>query len=249
LSAFEEDLVTQHIVECGAHTRVELAFLLSVTDTGDRVFDLGSHIGSFALPLAKRVGPPGRVLAVEAHPETFGLLCRNIVDNGHDGTVIAINRLIAPPGSYIIRETAGNTGAARYLSATDQECGIDVATAAVDSLCHEYFFPRVVKVDLEGFEAYALATAHDLLERRPILYLEVCPDLLRRAGSSLEDLSETLESRSYRFFKNIGDRNAPHDHYVVAELSRLGDGGEFCDVLAIHEGDPRLRRVTAMADR
>ena len=68
MEAFANDLVTNQIKKFGAHTRPELAFLLSVVDEGDAVFDIGGHIGTFAIPLAQKVGPSGRVLVVEPSP-------------------------------------------------------------------------------------------------------------------------------------------------------------------------------------
>ena len=56
IRAFPGDLITEQLVSFGAHTRPELAFLLNMVDEGDGVFDLGAHIGTFALPIARKVG-------------------------------------------------------------------------------------------------------------------------------------------------------------------------------------------------
>jgi hypothetical protein len=52
--AFADDLVTDQMISFGAHTRPELAFLMSVVQSGDTVFDIGGHIGTFAIPLAQK---------------------------------------------------------------------------------------------------------------------------------------------------------------------------------------------------
>jgi hypothetical protein len=66
--AFKDDLITQQIIRFGAHTRPELAFLLNIINPRDKVFDIGAHIGTFAIPIAAKVGSQGRVLAVEGDP-------------------------------------------------------------------------------------------------------------------------------------------------------------------------------------
>ena len=101
MEAFANDLVTNQIKKFGAHTRPELAFLLSVVDEGDAVFDIGGHIGTFAIPLAQKVGPSGRVLVVEPSPSNFTLLSRNITRLAPDN-VSLINAIIAPPGRLYV---------------------------------------------------------------------------------------------------------------------------------------------------
>jgi hypothetical protein len=51
----------------------------------------------------------------------------------------------------------------------------------------------------------------------------------------------------YRFFRNAGERNAPHDRYVKTELTTLADGGSFFDLLALPELNPTPVRVSKPA--
>ena len=252
IEAFDGDLVTDQIVAFGAHTRPELAFLLAFVDAGDNVFDLGAHIGSFAIPLAQKIGPAGRIVVVEGLPETFVVLERNLRRSMSQGAAVLVNALIASAGQrYAAQTPQGNTGANFFAPAADGEA-IAVPATTLDALCRAHFFPRVVKMDLEGFEAFAMEGGRELLARRPIIYAEVAEQLLRRCGGSVAQLDSLLQDHGYRYFKNVGDRNAAHDEYLVAELPTLAAGGDFFDVLAIHREDDRLQRVfvnsTARAD-
>ncbi|HET7065655.1 MAG TPA: FkbM family methyltransferase [Rudaea sp.] len=243
IEAFEDDLVTDQIVAFGAHTRPELAFLLSFVDAGDSLFDLGAHIGSFAIPLAQKIGPGGRIVVVEGLPETFVVLERNMRRLVPHGASVLVNALIASAGQrYAAQTPQGNTGANFFAPAAGGE-GIAVPATTLDALCHAHFFPRVVKMDLEGFEAFALEGGRELLARRPIIYAEIADQLLRRCGASVAQLDTLLQDHGYRYFRNVGDRNAAHDNYLVAELPTLAAGGDFFDVLAIHRDDERLQRV------
>lgn len=245
LEAFPDDLITNQIVAFGAHTRPELGFLLSVVDPGDDVFDLGAHIGSFAIPLAQRIAPAGRILAVEALPETFAVLERNLRRSALLPRATPLHALIAPAGSrYAAQIRDENTGASFFLPTLGDE-HVAVATTTLDALCHACFVPRVVKIDLEGFEVFALSGAQGLLATRPIIYAEVAEVLLQRCGSAVDQLDAMLASHGYRYFRNVGERNAAHDEFVVAELPTLAAGGEFFDVLAVHRDDARIGRLLA----
>ena len=72
--AFENDFITNQIIKFGAHTRPELAFLLSIVRPADLIFDLGAHIGTYAIPLAQKVGIAGKLLAVEGSPNNYSVL-------------------------------------------------------------------------------------------------------------------------------------------------------------------------------
>ena len=45
---------------------------------GDVVIDVGAHIGRYTIIASKRVGPNGKVIAIEADPSNFEMLNRNI---------------------------------------------------------------------------------------------------------------------------------------------------------------------------
>ena len=234
--AFPDDLVTRHLTDFGAHTRPELAFLLSVVREGDRIFDLGAHIGTFTVPLAKRVGPSGRVLAIEGVAETCALAMRNVALNDVADRVQIRNVIVASPGTYEAVGAAGNTGATFFR---ESSTGVDAAVT-LDELVAETFVPDVLKIDLEGLEARVLLPSLMVRERKPVMYVEVSPALLERAGASVDVLARFFDSAGYRMFRNVGARNAVSDSFDVAKLRRLEDGGLFFDVLAIHQGDPRL---------
>ena len=237
IEAFPNEVVTNQILSFGAHTRPELAFLLSVVCPGDAVFDIGGHIGSFAIPIAQKVGASGRVLIVEGSSTNFDVLRRNIdrLNVGH--IAHPIHAVIGSTTTrYAIQRSERNSGAHFFIP--DEE-GVS-ATRVDDLLTH--FVPRVVKMDIEGLEFAALKASPNFFGSRPILYLEVFAQQLRRSGSSVEELNGLLKGYGYRLFRNVGDRNASHDNFIVRELCSLRDGNY--DILAIHEDDPRLRDVT-----
>ena len=240
--AFEDDLITHQIREFGAHTRPEVAFLLSVLEAGDRVFDLGAHIGTFAIPIAQKIGRSGRLLAVEGDAANFDLLVQNIARNSLGEIVTARHALIAPPdsayrASYVSKNTSGTFFVANDGAPTIPQYSLDALAAAA-------FEPDMIKIDIEGMECLALGDSSLLAERKPILYVEVSESHLARYGGSSATLESLLRKLEYRLFRNVAPRNAANDHFEARELSTLAEGGAFFDVLALPPTSPRLLRLT-----
>jgi FkbM family methyltransferase len=242
IEAFPNDLATNHIVSFGAHTRPELAFLLSIIRPGDNVFDIGGHIGTFAIPIAQKVGASGHVLVVEGFSANFELLRRNIYRFNLGHIAYPIRAVIGNVTKRYAAVQKPNSGATFFIQ---DEGG--VSATSIDDLLLAHFVPRVVKIDIEGLEFAALSASPNLLAHGPILYVEVSGEQLRRSGSSINELNDLLKTYGYRLFRNIGDRNASHDDFVVRELYCLADGGNFFDVLAIHRQDSRLQAVAGVA--
>jgi FkbM family methyltransferase len=251
--AFDDDLVTRQIVEFGAHTRVSLAFLLSVLHAGDTVFDLGGHIGTFAIPMALKVGARGTVVIVEAHAETFGVLEQNLRRTRPAATTHCLHALVAPPGArYRAQVPANNTGATFFMPVAGDEAATTASPITLDALCARFGAPRLVKLDIEGWEGWALASYARLPTDRPMIFVEVAEQLLERSGSSVGQLDRLFRDADYRLFVNVEKGNAAHDRFVVAEIPSLeasrpmfGGAPIFVNVLAIHRADERLAQVVA----
>src|SRR3984893_9632977 len=82
MMAFAGDFATRQIVQFGAHTRNEVALLRSFVRTGDLIYDVGAHIGTFAIPLAMAAGENGAVVTIEADSKNFALLRQNLERSG-----------------------------------------------------------------------------------------------------------------------------------------------------------------------
>ena len=240
IEAYEGDLITEQIIEFGAHTRPELAFFLNMVREGDNVFDIGAHIGTFTIPIANKIGVSGKLLAVEGNPETYAVL-KNNLRMTNNLWVKAFNNLIAQRGVKLTPNYVNNNTGAGYYLFSEADNAVDAV--GLDEIITMTFSPRIVKIDIEGFEYLALLNAPNLFELKPIFYMEVSKQQLARCGSSISQLDDLLSKNGYKLFRNVGDRNASHDNFIVSELNNLSEGGEFFDVLAIHEDDERLSKL------
>jgi FkbM family methyltransferase len=249
MRCFEDDLLTEQLRSFGAHTRPELAFLLSVVERGDRIFDLGAHLGTFSIPLGRRIAPTGAVVAVEGHEDYFDLLCTNVSANGLDGTVTPVNALLATPGSsYVASHKSGNSGATRFVRRRPWQRATKVPICSIDDLAEEYGLPVIVKIDIEGLELTVLEASDVIKSERPILYTEVSPGNLGAYSRTVPEFSDFLEGLGYRLFRNAGKRNAAHDRFKATELRHLSEvRGRIFDVLAVPTDNPRLGRVCSQS--
>jgi len=246
IESYKDDVLTEQIIQFGAHTRPELAFLLSVVRPGDRIFDLGAHIGTFTIPLAKTIGAEGRLLAVEPEVDNFNLLRRNVLANRLEDRVILRQALVAPVRRrYAPSYVSNNSGATHFAPESGWIYrGSPMAKpVSLDQLSEQYFVPDIVKMDIEGAEMWAIDQSQVFRSQQPILYAEISDKQLQRFGASVQQLDTLLRSLGYRFFKNVGPRNAANDRFAAAELSSLMSGGAFFDVLSLPADHPRLESV------
>lgn len=150
----------------------ETEFLLSLVGPGSVVLDGGANIGAMTVPLAKRVGPWGRVIAVEPQRLTYQALCANIALNSLANVTAlqvtlgkAAGALTIPPLDLTQPQNVGG------LTAKGHAFGETVRTIAIDDLRLDGV--TLIKLDVEGMERDALAGAAETIRQfQPILYVE-----------------------------------------------------------------------------
>jgi|HubBroStandDraft_6_1064221.scaffolds.fasta_scaffold28143_3 FkbM family methyltransferase len=247
ITAFEGDFATGQIAQFGAHSRNELALLRTFVDPGDLVYDVGAHIGTFAIPLAQACGESGRVIAIEADASNFALLRHNLGQHGLLGRVTPLCGLAgAGTGRFRAVRFPGHTSATYF---TPDPAGESLATIRIDDL-HAMDPARVgvIKIDVEGMELCVLQSAERTIARdRPLLHVEMSPEQLSRQGATPDDIEALMRRHDYRFFRNVGERNSAHDRFELIEITSLGEAGAFYDVLAVAAGDAKLARAMQAA--
>jgi FkbM family methyltransferase len=235
MTAFAGDFATRQIEQFGAHTRNEVALLQNFVKAGDLIYDVGAHIGTFAIPLALAAGDNGRVIAIEADAESFALLRQNLVSLGLQRRVTAHLGVAGGCGARYRRVRVDRHTSATYFMA-DAE-GAAMPAIVLDDL-QDRSEPRrrvaVIKIDVEGMELAVLRSAEGMIGRdRPVLYVEISIAQMARYGVTLPEVAAFLAPYDYRCFRNVGDRNSTHDAFELVEMGDLHEGGEFYDLLAV----------------
>ncbi|MDP9158669.1 MAG: FkbM family methyltransferase, partial [Acidobacteriota bacterium] len=83
LTVFANDTgaATESLLTYGEWAQNEISFLQRFVTSGCTMLDVGAYIGTHTLAFARFVGPAGRVIAIEAQPDTFEVLKKNVAQN------------------------------------------------------------------------------------------------------------------------------------------------------------------------
>lgn len=153
------------------------------------VVDIGAHIGTFAIPIAKEVE---KVIAFEPSADAFPFLVQNAKENKVE--VDAINKALgeqAGSGKIVVRN-ASNAGANILVK------GGDIPVVTLDSEVERADF---IKIDVEGMELEVLLGGVQLIERsRPVVLFEVNLSQLRAHGTSPRALQDFFNKHSYQLY-------------------------------------------------
>jgi FkbM family methyltransferase len=165
--------------------------------------DLGANFGQYAVLMARALGEGGKVVAVEANPDVAAALARTVADQGLAGVVEVHARAAGarsgdwvafPEPDFRLYNTFG-----AYGLAPEPSPGCHwVRTLAVDDL--DIDRPVcLVKVDVQGYDLFALRGAERTLRRHrcPVLF-EVEGDLAARWGHAEGDYLDFVRAAGYR---------------------------------------------------
>jgi FkbM family methyltransferase len=123
---------------------------------GDTVIDIGAHIGRYTITSSKQVGNTGKVLAIEADPDNFQLLKRNIALNNLTN-VLPLNYAVFSTRTRM--KLYEQSASAKYNSlmltrAAKTKNYVEVNADTLDSILKLNEVNRVnwIKIDVEGAE-------------------------------------------------------------------------------------------------
>ncbi len=170
---------------------------------GKQFLDIGANIGTSVVEAMVSLGCSGG-WALEPHPGNFKLLRHNLLENGLDGKVEALEMAVSEADGTATLEVARvNMGdhrvrvgdAAGGRMAEGERETIDVPMRSLDSLVADGAVSledvALAWVDTQGHEAHVLAGASCLAEARVPAYIEYWPYALERAGG-LDRLNDII---------------------------------------------------------
>ncbi len=175
--------------------------------------DVGANIGTFTIPAAKYVGPSGHVIAIEASPNIFNVLQKNVALNN----IGNVKLICAAAGSTNDDATFypapvdhfGMGSRAPQFNATP----ITVQSVTLDLLASKLNLASIdlIKIDVEGFELDVLNGAGELLNRKnpPCVVFEFCDWAeARRSGRDVGAAQRFLLDRGFRIWRAASDYGA-----------------------------------------
>ena len=169
-----------------------------VLNAGDVVLDIGANIGYYALLEARLVGPTGRVYAMEPVSSNYNLLKKNIELNDlHNIQTFRIAAGDENKESEIYVATKGNISSFIYKPEAVFVAKEKVHVTTVDDFVAEHRIdPRLVRMDVEGYEKEIIQGMQKTLLRHPLLFIEVHPHLMSQ--EELAQMFRTIEESGYK---------------------------------------------------
>ena len=166
----------------GYYDALQLDIFAEACREATTIFDVGANLGLYAVHAAASAPPGARVHCFEPLPANVDLLRRNLTGNRVEATVHPVA-----------------VGAARgYLAVGGGPHRITVPLTTVDDVADDLPPLEVLKIDIDGYEGYALQGAQRTLRRdHPTVFLAYAPRALRAHGFDPARLIEPLRGYSY----------------------------------------------------
>jgi FkbM family methyltransferase len=132
----------------------ELDFLRRHTPAGGVFVDVGANVGTYAMVLARHVGPTGKVIAIEPHPVTHARLAFNRAASGFTQAVLVAAAAGDADGELMIETDGDNLGASHVVTSEPSANAVRVPSLRLQRILEEAGVIKVnaLKIDVEGFE-------------------------------------------------------------------------------------------------
>lgn len=187
------------------YERDNFRFMQAYCKPGSVVFDIGAHIGLFAVAAAKTVGASGKVFAFEPAPQTNALLNKTIAINKL-GTVIEPRNeaMGGEEGStvFYVSDIVGDNSNSLVSYKEDRPLhGIPITISTIDSFAAKRNIKQVdfIKIDVEGAEYDAIrGAANTLRAGKTAIILAIHPDAIQAKGDTLEAIYDFVSGYPYQ---------------------------------------------------
>jgi FkbM family methyltransferase len=188
-SVHKRDAVGRGIYKHGAHQPVLTEWMIRRfgSAAAPKTFiDIGANVGYFTCVLARLAGPEGAVVAFEPEPNNLRLLQCNIALNGIRNASVEPVALGDADGTASLFIYKNSNQGRHSLVASAGMTQIEVPVRRLDDVLQtqERRFDGIdlIKIDVEGYEPFALAGAPESISKARALALEFSPDLIRKTG-------------------------------------------------------------------
>lgn len=183
----------------------------------DIILDIGANMGWFSVVIGSKVPLKIKIFSFEPELVNFELLKKNVANNSVQ-CVEPINKAVAEKSgvSTLFLYHPKNTGRHSLLD-INPETGksIQIETIQLDEFLadRKIAFERVkfVKIDIEGYEFFALKGGMKLLEHLPYMFLEFSPASIKKGGQSPADFIRWLQQFKFKFYNLDGGKATAFD--------------------------------------
>ena len=172
------------------------AILAKHLKPGAVVYDVGAHLGFFALIAARLVGPGGIVFAFEPDPDNASRIREHIEANSFKRVSVVTSPVWSSNARVFFARASDHSS--RFVGSVTTEGdgteGFYEQAVTLDDFAREHARPDFIKMDIEGGETEALnGASHVFRKIRPLLLLEV------HNGAAEEHVKTRLRDWGYSY--------------------------------------------------
>jgi FkbM family methyltransferase len=172
--------------------------LKKYTKPGTVAIDIGGHIGTQTIVLARAVGPSGKVIVFEPQLKFFRELVMNCELNGAQNVYYFWCALMDKPGTIKLPNLKKDCEVVHLYDFRLGDSGLIAPVITLDSL--ELTNVSMIKIDVDGLEDNVLEGARNtILANRPVILIEIQggsdidtapPEILEKIVATKKILSE-----------------------------------------------------------
>jgi FkbM family methyltransferase len=187
------------------------------------VVDVGAHYGRYTLIAAKRVGPKGKVISIEADPKNFELLNKNIKLNKLDNVTTINCAVSSKEGKIKLYTPEKELGQELYntimsdRATTYNEKYIEVNANTLDNILNKNDIKHEdinwIKIDVEGAELEVLKGATNVLSKSKDISLLVEIHNLGDGKNLYQQIMDLLNN--YNFKKEFEMVHESGERHVI----------------------------------
>ena len=203
----------------------ELSFVRSLLKPGMTAIDVGANLGVYSLPIARLIGPGGRIFSYEPGSEARALLESSCALNHFQNVeIIGLAISDSPREGHL---TFAASSELRALGKAGIGESVQITTLDVESAKRDWQSIDFLKIDAEGEEERIIAGGKVFFEKySPLVMFEI------RAGDKVnERLLEIFPAMGYRLFRLMPgapilvpkDESQPLDAYELNLFAAKSD--------------------------
>lgn len=184
---------------------------------GDTVIDVGAGVGEEVLPVSDLIGSAGKVYAIEANPNTFGVL-EYYCENNRLSNVFLHNLAITEHSGHIFIEDDGDYGVQNAVSMKQSGNQLQVKSQSLDDFVESNNIESVdlLKVNIEGAERFVIKGMDRSVHKIKHVAIS-CHDFRYAAGESEffkthDEVKAYLQQHFTLSFQQTGD--SVRDNYI-----------------------------------